>query len=62
VFTALIEALGVKDVQVDEIWDLEGESLVLLQFALVANALTQTIIEGVWRGVSIQVYFAERGE
>jgi hypothetical protein len=32
VFTALIEALGVKDVQVDEIWDLEGESLRRLQY------------------------------
>jgi hypothetical protein len=32
VFTALIEALGVKDVQVDEIWDLEGESLLRLQY------------------------------
>ena len=31
-FTALIEALGVKDVQVDEIWDLEGESLRRIQY------------------------------
>lgn len=41
-FTALIEALGVKDVQVDEIWDLEGESLRRLQytsfFAYMANS------------------------
>jgi hypothetical protein len=36
VFTALIEALGVKDVQVDEIWDLEGESLKRLQYASMA--------------------------